>query len=44
MAMGKIFARRIHDGIIKWPDDVPARYNDVTKKAYKALYGIELEG
>ena len=39
--MGYIYARLIHKGI-KTIADVPARYVDATKAAYKDLYGIEI--
>ena len=41
--MGKVYARAIHNGK-KTLDDVPARYVEETKKAYKELYGKELKG
>jgi hypothetical protein len=41
--MGKIYARAIHNGK-KTLDDVPTRYVEETKKAYKELYGKELKG
>ncbi len=39
--MGKVYARAIHNGK-KTLNDVPTRYIEETKKAYKELYGIEL--
>lgn len=39
--MGKVYARAIHNGK-KILNDVPTRYIEETKKAYKELYGIEL--
>ncbi len=39
--MGKVYARAIHNGK-KTINDVPTRYIEETKKAYKELYGKEL--
>ena len=39
--MGKVYARAIHNRK-KTLNDVPTRYIEETKKAYKELYGIEL--
>lgn len=41
--MGKVYARAIHNGK-KTLNDVPTRYIEETKKAYKELYGKELKG
>ena len=41
--MGKVYARAIRNGK-KTLDDVPSRYVEETKKAYKELYGKELKG
>lgn len=40
-AMGYIFARLIYKGVKKI-GDVPDKYVDSTKSAYRELYGVEL--
>ena len=40
--MGYIYARLIHKGK-KTLADVPEKYVEATKKAYKDLYGVEPE-
>lgn len=42
MAIGKIYARKIHAGSITLAD-VPAKYKEVTVQAYIALYGVAPE-
>ena len=42
MVFGKIFARKIHAGMMTLAD-VPEKYKAVTIQAYKLLYGIEPE-
>lgn len=39
--MGKIYARRIHDGAITL-DNVPQKYRQATIDAYWDLYGIHI--
>lgn len=39
--MGYIYARLIYKGI-KTIDNVPSKYLDVTKAAYKDLYGEDI--
>ena len=45
--MGKIYARLIHKQVVEGIDtgyssiaDVPAKYQDATRIAYKQLYGV----
>lgn len=40
--MAKIYARQIHDGKLTLAD-VPARWVEATKVAYKELYGKDID-
>lgn len=40
--MAKIYARKIHDGSMTL-DQVPARWVEATKAAYKEMYGHDID-
>ena len=48
MAYGKIYANRIHDYVVygintkyKSIADVPKKYKDATREAYRLLFGVD---
>lgn len=49
--MGKIYARLIHKQVVEGIDtgyysiaDVPTKYQDATRVAYKEIYGVDVPG
>lgn len=47
--MGKIYARLIHKNVVEGIDtpyscieDVPAKYQEATRVAYRQLYGVDV--
>ena len=41
--LGARYARRIHDGTLVYPDDVPEKRLEETRDSYAELYGTPLE-